>query len=162
MGNRLKYWTGSISVLLVLLGSCTWDKVKPSDYYKGYPPEIGEIMIHRCATTGCHNEKSSYAAGGLELTSWDKLFEGTVDNAAVVPYRSDQSFLSFFINTYNDLGPVLLPTMPYNKEVLTREEVELITGWIDQGAPNDEGTIIFSDDPGRKKFYVCIICKKTH
>jgi DNA-binding beta-propeller fold protein YncE len=112
-------------------------------------------MIHRCATTGCHNEKSSYAAGGLELTSWDKLFEGTVDNAAVVPYRSDQSFLSFFINTYNDLGPVLLPTMPYNKEVLTREEVELITGWINQGAPNDEGEIMFSDDPNRKKFYVC-------
>ena len=85
MCNWLKHWIGSTSILLVLFGSCTWDKIKSGDYYKGYPTEIGEIMIHRCATTGCHNEKSSYAAGGLELTSWDKLFEGTEDNAAVVP-----------------------------------------------------------------------------
>ena len=155
MNRQAKYWISLVCIVLVPFGSCTWDKIKPGDYYKGYPPEIGEIMIQRCATTGCHNEKSSYAAGGLELTSWNKLFEGTIDNAAVVPYRSDQSFLTFFINTYQDLGPALSPTMPYNSEVLTRDEVELISNWINDGASNDEGQIMFSDDLSRKKLYVC-------
>ena len=144
----------SLYLLFSMFYGCTWDKVKPGSYYKGYPEEIGEIMLDKCATSGCHNEQSKDAAGGLDLSSWERLFKGTEDNSAVVPYRSDLSFLSFFINDYPDLGQVLEPRMPYNSSPLSRNEVQLILDWIDNGAPNSEGYVKFSDDPNRKKFYI--------
>ena len=90
-----------ILAILTTLGltTCTWDKSPPD--YKGYPENIGAIMLTKCATPGCHNDISKDAAGGLSLTSWDKLFEGTVDNAAVVPYRPDQSFLMFSLTRHS-------------------------------------------------------------
>ncbi|HIA35660.1 MAG TPA: hypothetical protein EYN89_02730, partial [Flavobacteriales bacterium] len=135
-----------ILAILTTLGltTCTWDKSPPD--YKGYPENIGAIMLTKCATPGCHNDISKDAAGGLSLTSWDKLFEGTVDNAAVVPYRPDQSFLMFFINTYADLGQTLTPVMPYNAPPLTKQEVIDIQDWISNGAPDKDGFVKFSDN----------------
>ena len=46
---------------------------------------IGRIMIEKCATSGCHNDVSKVAAGGLSLSSWDKLFEGSRAGSSVVP-----------------------------------------------------------------------------
>lgn len=135
------------------LTTCTWDKSPPD--YKGYPDNIGAIMLTKCAIPGCHNDISKDAAGGLSLTSWDKLFEGTVDNAAVVPYRPDQSFLMFFINTYPDLGQTLTPVMPYNASPLTKQEVIDIQDWISNGAPDKDGFVKFSDNAEtRSKIYI--------
>ena len=88
------------------------------------------------------------------MESWDKLFEGGTGSACVIPYRSDYSTLFEYCNTYSDLGMTLTPTMPYNKPVLTREEVTIVKSWIDAGAPSRDGSIKFADDPARKKFYV--------
>ena len=76
---------------------------------KGYPPEIAEILVNSCATTGCHNTVSKNAAGGLDLSSWDALFEGGFGGAAVVPYRSDQSYLTFFLNSDSSQGDCHYP-----------------------------------------------------
>ncbi|HIA10698.1 MAG TPA: YncE family protein [Flavobacteriales bacterium] len=144
----------TLAIIVVLCTGCTWDNAIPDGFYQGYPTDIGEIVIGKCAVSGCHNSASYIAAGGLNLSSWDKLFEGTLDNSAVIPYRSDQSFLTFFINSYTDLGPILTPTMPYNGSVLSKEEVLTVIDWVNSGAPNDEGFVKFSDDTQRKKWYV--------
>lgn len=141
--------------IIYLFHSCTYRKEELAAANEGcYPEEIGNIFITRCATPGCHDAISNEAAGGLDLSSWDKLFEGTRAGSAVVPFRSDQSFLVNFINTYSDLGVSQLPTMPNNGTPLTRDEVILVKNWIDQGAPDCNGVIPFSGDPNRKKFYV--------
>lgn len=122
--------------------------------YGDYPAEIGEIMLTKCAVSGCHNDASREAAAGLSLASWDRLFEGSSQNAAVVPYRADQSILMYFINTFSDLGPAISPTMPFNSEALSKHDVIKIRDWINKGAPDKNGDIKFSDNPDRQKYYV--------
>ena len=146
----------SIHIFLLLcviaFTACTSEKASPD--YNQFPEAIGKIIINKCATPGCHNAQSKDATGGLNLESWDKMFEGDRNGATIIPYRSDFSTLLFYTNTYNDLGISLVPMMPYNKAPLTKEEIITLKNWITQGAPDRNGFVKFSDNPNRKKFYV--------
>lgn len=139
-------------LLAIGLSSC----VKESDKIdtKDYPETVGKIIRGRCATSGCHNDASYEAAGGLNLSTWEDLFNGTRTGASVIPYRADFSSFMYFVNTYPDLGPINSPTMPYNKDPLSKDEVIALRNWINQGAPNSDGFVKFSDNPNRAKFYV--------
>lgn len=138
--------------VVIALSSCTREKGIPD--YNNYPDNIGKLMFTKCATAGCHTEASKAAAAGLSLESWDKLFEGGTGSAAVIPFRYEYSSLFSYTNTFTDLGQAHVPTMPFNKEPLTREEVIMIRDWITAGAPARDGTVKFADNPNRKKFYV--------
>lgn len=144
------------SCLFVFIGmgfsSCTKDKGVPD--YEGYSYEVGNIIVNKCATSGCHTDKSKGGAGNLSMETWDKLFEGGSGSACIIPFRADFSTFQYYINTYPDLGVTLNPTMPYGKPPLSRSEVELLKNWINSGAPNKNGEIKFADQPNRKKFYV--------
>ena len=105
------------------------------------------------STSGCHNTLSKDAASGLDLSSWDKLFQGGRNGLSIVPFRPDFSFLPAFCNTYSDLGPTLLPTMPLNKDPLSREEMQTLIDWIKAGAPDADGYVKFSENTHRKKIY---------
>lgn len=140
--------------ILVIANSCTKHKWVGDVNQTGYPNTIGYIMISKCAVSGCHNDESKDAAGGISFSTWDKLFEGGRSGAVVIPYRSDFSTLCYFINTDKSNGPVLSPTMPVNKEPLSKQEYEQIKEWINSGAPNNQNFVKFSDNPGRKKMYV--------
>ena len=141
-----------IPLFAIALGSCLKDKGTPD--YAGFPDDVGRIITTKCATAGCHNERSKDGAGGLSLESWDKMFEGGRNSAAVVPYSHEYSILFSFTNTYSDLGPILTPTMPFGRTPLSREEVALLKDWINAGAPNRDGFVKFSDNPNRPKVYV--------
>lgn len=149
----------TISAFLVLisfvifLSTCRKDKGMPD--YAGYPEEVGKIIINKCAVSGCHNTISKDGAAGLDLTTWEKLFEGSRGgNAAVIPFRPDQSFLLYAVNTFSDMGPQLFPTMPVNKDPLSREEVVAISDWISSGAPDKNGYVKFSDHPLEEKLFI--------
>lgn len=137
---------------IFFLSTCTNEKGIPD--YNQFPDDVGKIIFTKCATPGCHTDKSKGAAGGLSMESWDKLFEGGTGSAAVIPFRHDYSTFFSYINTYPDIGVTLSPTMPYNETKLTREEVTLMKNWINAGAPSRDGEVKFSDNPNRKKFYV--------
>lgn len=136
-----------------LVQNCSKDPY-PVDEASGYPSDVGQIFLGKCATSGCHNTASSHAAAGIDLTSWESLFRGGRNNACVIPYRPDQSTLFFSVNTFSDLGPSLFPTMPYNHEPLSRMEVLQIRNWIANGAPDRNGNIAFSGNTTRSKIYV--------
>ena len=131
---------------------CRNDKGTPD--YKGYPEAVGKIVKNKCATSGCHNDRSKGAAGGLSMDTWDKLFEGGNGSACIIPFRHDYSTFFSYVNVYNDLGVMLVPTMPYGKPALTREEVVLLRNWINSGAPSKDGAVKFEGNVNRKKFYV--------
>lgn len=120
----------------------------------GFPNEIGKIILGNCATTGCHDDVSKEAAGGLSLSSWNKMFEGGKGGAVVIPYRSEFSTLFYYVNTQEDLGISMQPTMPYGTAPLSRNEIILLKEWINTGAPDRNGRIMWSDNPFRKKYYV--------
>lgn len=142
-------------VAIGILYSCTKDKGK-SDYSgAGFPQEIGEIIIKKCATAGCHNDVSRKAAAGVSLISWDRMFEGSVSGAIVIPYRPDLSTFIYYVNSYSEFGDIQLkPKMPFNSKALSYEEVKILFDWIKEGAPNINGKIRFAENVGRKKFYV--------
>ena len=138
--------------VLCFLVTCAKDHGVPD--YLGYPQMPGQIIINKCATTGCHNSVSNNACAGLDLSSWNKLFDGGRNNSSVIPYRPDQSFLLFAVNRFDDICPKLYPTMPVTKEPLPRAEVEILRDWILEGAPNKNGYVKWSENPDRKKIYV--------
>lgn len=137
---------------MLLFFSCTKDKGTPD--YEGYPKEVGEIIVNKCALSGCHNSVSSGACAGLDLSTWENLLKGSRNNSSLIPYRPDQSFFFFSVNTFNDLGPMMEPTMPINRLPLLKDEVLVLKDWISKGAPNNSGFIKFSDNINRKKIYV--------
>ena len=141
---------------MCLVQACKYDvEPEPVPFDDGcYPPQVAEILVKKCATAGCHNTISKDAASGLDLSSWEALFDGNRNGAVCIPYRSDQSTLFFYINTDTTLGPVSQPTMPFNASPLTAAEVQIIRSWIDAGAPDCNGRIKFADNPNRRKFYV--------
>lgn len=144
----------SLIFLLLAFSACDDDNPTPTFDSMNYPEEVGKIMIETCATAGCHNDISKFGAAGLSLASWDKLFEGSRAGSPVIPFRSDQSYLLFSINIDLNQGVVLSPTMPFNSDPLSQEQYLIIKNWIDNGAPNKDGLVKFSDDPARRKFYV--------
>ncbi len=120
-----------------------------------YPLDVAEIIINKCATSGCHDNISKDAAAGLSLITWDDLFKGGNGGAVVVPYRPDQSILMYYVNHSNLLPyPSLSPAMPVNGTPLTEAELKTLQNWITAGAPDKTGFIKFSDDPFRRKYYV--------
>jgi len=146
-----------LSTLLIFsYSSCKDDKDDPQPPFNDgcYPPGVAQIMVNKCATSGCHNTISKDAASGLDLSTWEKMFEGNRNGATVIPYRSDQSTLCYFTNTDTLLGIVQLPNMPYNTTPLSTAEYLTLKNWIDAGAPNCNGFVKFSDNPNRRKFYI--------
>jgi DNA-binding beta-propeller fold protein YncE len=145
----------AVSVITFLYG-CSYDKNEPVSSEVSYPKEVGTIILNKCATAGCHNTQSAGNAGGLDFSTWDKMFEGGFNGSSVIPYSVDYSFMLYFVNTYPDLGISLEPRMPYNQPRLSRDEVLTLRNWIAGGAPNADGFVKFSDDANRQKFYVCM------
>ncbi|MBI3511013.1 MAG: YncE family protein [Bacteroidetes bacterium] len=119
-----------------------------------YPEKIGTIILTKCAVSGCHNTQSKDASAGLDLSTWDKLFEGSRSGAVCIPYSHDFSTLFLFTNTYDDLGGKSTPTMPLNADPLTHDEEVELRNWIDAGAPDANGFVKWSDNSHRKKYYV--------
>lgn len=146
------FFNFSIFLFLTVLFACKKD-VAPASL-GNYPTEIGRIMTYKCASAGCHNDASYNGAANLNLSTYNNLFKGSINGSPVVPYSSEFSSLCFFINTYDDLGSKNAPTMPINGSPLSREEVITIKNWIDNGAPDIDGNVMWADDLNRKKYYV--------
>lgn len=141
----------SLVVIASVFTACLKDKYE-TPFESGYPDDVNAIIIKKCATAGCHN--TTTASGGLDFSTYDKMLKGNGTGAVVVPFRIDHSTLLFFTNTDSTQGTVLKPTMPVNAPPLTKAEYNILKNWIANGAPFKDGTIPFSGNPTRKKFYV--------
>lgn len=144
-----------ILFLGILFFSCRHEK-DPVVKNTGYPEEIENIIVTKCATDGCHNSASRHSASGLDFSTWDLMFEGGKNGSSVIPFSVSHSYLLFSTNTDSTRAPVLLPTMPYLQAPLTETEYQTIKNWIANGAPNKNGEIKFSGNPDRRKAYICM------
>ena len=142
----------SLVSFIVLLTACSKDPQVVN--YGDFPIEIGKIFGNKCSTSGCHDDKSNATCENFNMASFTKLFLGSEHGSPVIPYRSDFSTLCASVNTYPELGFVSGPTMPLNANVLSKEEVLTIKNWIDNGAPDINGKVMWSENPNRKKYYV--------
>src|SRR4051794_37012367 len=76
--------------------------VTPAD--GNYPPAVANIIVSKCAISGCHNEASYQNADGLLLDTWDHLFNGGNNGAVAIAYSPKFSPLLYFVNTDSSLG----------------------------------------------------------
>lgn len=136
---------------VLLFFSCT--KEIGNVNYGDYPHEVGKLISLNCAVSGCHNSESYLAAADYNLTTWKDMFKGASSGSPVIPFNSRFSSLCYAINTYSDLGIQTSPSMPLNRNVLSYEDVEMIQKWIDEGAPDKSGNVMWADNPERKKLY---------
>jgi YVTN family beta-propeller protein len=138
-------------VLIVFLASCRKDI--GSVNHGNYPVDIGKIISTSCAVSGCHNKASYKAAANFNLESWSDMFAGSSSGSPVIPYSSKFSPMCYYINTFADLGLQSTPTMPLNGKKLSHDEVKTIKDWIDAGAPDINGKVMWADNSKRKKLY---------
>lgn len=99
--------------------------------------------ILRASCVECHDKSSEgYAASGFSLEDYDSVMKGTRFGAVVVPDSSMSSTLYLVIAHRTDPA-IHMP--PHHKEALaegggiplTKQEVDTIGAWIDQGAKDN-------------------------
>ncbi len=135
-----------------ILFGCKHEPVLPDT---DYPASIEKIMVAKCATSGCHNNTSYQNAANLNLTNMSGAMRGGVSGSVLIPFSVSQSSLLQFINTYEDLGLMTIPTMPINGTPLSKEEVQIFRDWVSRGCPDKNGVIPFSSNPfQRGKAYI--------
>jgi DNA-binding beta-propeller fold protein YncE len=142
------------AVWILLLQGCKPDPVEPETY--GFPTDVADIILTRCATPGCHNDISYGNAGGINLSSWSAAFGFGRAGSSIIPYSTDYSYLLYFVNTDSTRGPALQPTMPLDQAALSVSEYEALKNWIRRGAPDKDGRLRYPADPSRKKLYACM------
>ena len=160
MGKRIFAWLGAMLFLGAACFMGCKHQPQPIVPNGNFPPRVAAILLNKCAISGCHNAASHQNADGLLLDTWEHLFQGGNNGAAVIAYSPMYSPLLYVTNTDSSLGFVRLPTMPYSTPDrvmphLSKAEYEVLHDWIAQGAPDAGGNIPFASNPDtRQKIYL--------
>ena len=101
------------------------DPCHPDTVY--FADEIAPIFASNCAFSGCHDQGT--AQNGQKFNSYANIMDG----GAIVPGDSSSSLVYFMI-TLSD-SAFRMPKAPNN--ALTREQIDKIGLWIQQGALNN-------------------------
>ena len=86
---------------------------------------------------------------GLVLDSWQSLMAGSDHGEVVIPYDADNSLLLRLATGLDTSDP-----LSEHATRLTADEIELVRQWIEHGAPDDDGTIAYTD--ATNLLYACI------
>ena len=86
---------------------------------------------------------------GLELDSWQTLMAGSDYGQVVIPYDASNSLLMRLATELGESDPLSALAAG-----LDPANIDLVRGWIEQGAPNDNGEVAFSD--ASNLLYACI------
>lgn len=114
-----------------------------------FSQHIQPIFEVSCNTAACHNDADAdLVASGLRLTSYSNLAMGSRFGTQVIPFRPDRSHL------YLHLTGDLAPRMPLALDPLSDGAIRMFKRWIDRGAPNDDGSVMYSEVT-RKIFVAC-------
>ncbi|HVC11229.1 MAG TPA: c-type cytochrome domain-containing protein [Burkholderiales bacterium] len=100
--------------------------------------DVQPILAERCAS--CHSPGGmGYAASGFSVASYESLMKGTKYAEVIVPGSSLDSTLVRLIQHQADPSIAMPKSHQVGKpsEWLTREQIQVITAWIDQGAKNN-------------------------
>ncbi len=154
MRKGILFFSISIFLFAIVYVGCRRDEPIFDEQSCKYPIAIANIIMTKCAVSGCHNTQSKDACAGLDLSTWDKMMDGDRNGAVCIPYSAENSTMFLFTNTFHDMGATVTPTMPNNGVPLTREQETTLRNWIDGGAPDASGFVKWSDNPHRKKYYV--------
>lgn len=119
-----------------------WDAIDPIIYSQHVQP----IFDASCNTAGCHN--TSERAAGLSLASYADVAAGSAFGSVLLPFEPHHSHLMLHLTGQME------PRMPLGGDPLDDAVIRFLGRWIEQGAPDDGGTPMYSDVVS-KAFVAC-------
>jgi Planctomycete cytochrome C len=113
---------------MVLLTACSQQPREVS-----FKEEVGPILDNHCAE--CHTPPNGqgYVKSGLNLTTYQGLMKGTKFGPVVKPGDSLTSALIMLVEGRAD--PSI--QMPHGKEPLSKQEIQTLKTWVEQGAKDN-------------------------
>ncbi|GAB6281744.1 MAG: hypothetical protein STSR0008_04850 [Ignavibacterium sp.] len=121
-------------ILILTLSSCD-DTTTNSDLDKkeipssnvSFSQHIYPVLNIKCNNAGCHDDQTR--AGGISLTTWANI---VADPTVVFPGEPQDSRLVWAIE-----GISSTPMPPVGYPTLTKNQIEGIKKWIEEGAKNN-------------------------
>jgi len=113
---------------LFLISGCATQRVV------SFQDDIDPILNEKCLQ--CHKPPDGvgYVRTGLDMETYDALMKGTIFGTVIIPGDSKRSV----INKLTEGRAGELMRMPHGDATkLTKEEVELLKSWVNQGALNN-------------------------
>jgi len=141
----------ALSFLMVLAIFLRCEHIVTSPEQPGqisYAGQIQPIFTTNCAFSNCHIAGST--PSGLVLTSHAELAKGGREGSAIIPFEPALSHLFQHINGDSTLSPQAEPPMPFMRPRISLEDILTIQKWIQQGAPDDQGTPMYSNFSGEQ------------
>lgn len=122
----------SLPVLAVVLLLTGCDDTPPITKVS-FSKQVQPILAQHCLE--CHDTNGAGAtASGLEMSSYSKLMEGTKFGSVIKPGNSLSSTLVILVEGRADSAI----KMPHgDRPSLSKEQVQTLRQWIDQGANNN-------------------------
>ena len=155
MNKKIIFYVFFLAALLLVnsfnfFGCDSGNPVAPGETVS-FSGDILPIFEQGCNFPGCHNSTDKQA--GIDLTNWNSIMQkGSDFGAEIIPYNTRWSHLMQHINRVDtNISPFSEPVMPgpfrpySDGKPLTRDKIEVIMNWINQGAKNDYGEVAFSN-----------------
>jgi hypothetical protein len=121
----VKAWCISALLAATIAGGCTGKTVSFSE-------EIHPMLMDRCGK--CHTPGGQgYEKSGFSVASYETIMKGTKFGPVIVPESPASSSLMRMVEHLTD--PKLY--MPHGEAGLTRDQLDKLRAWIDQGAKNN-------------------------
>jgi len=89
-----------------------------------YSRDVQPLLESRCAK--CH--MGEHVSEGLDMKTYESLMTGSQNGPVITPGDADDSLL---------IQKVIAGEMPKRGPKLTPVQIQLLTDWIDAGAPNN-------------------------
>ena len=122
---RMKVWCVATVLAAVFVGGCTGKTVSFSE-------KIHPMLKDRCGK--CHTPGGQgYEKSGFSVASYDSIMKGTKFGPVIVPDSPASSSLMRMVEHLTD--PKI--HMPHGEAGLTRDQLDTLRAWIDQGAKNN-------------------------
>lgn len=122
---KKKLITGFLFFLVIFILIGLWNILRPAEKVD-FSADIKPILNKHCIT--CHGGVKK--SGGFSLLFEEDAFSDTENgHPAIIPGNAAQSP---FIKRLKEKDPEL--RMPYEKKPLSKQEIDILTRWVDQGA----------------------------
>lgn len=122
----------SVTVVIILLSTflptCSHQQVS-------YKNDVDPILDSNC--NGCHAAPYGYGyrLTGLKMDTYDDLMQGTIYGPVIISGDSRRSILNKLVEGRTGNMQILLHND--DEESITKQEVEILKNWVDQGAINN-------------------------
>jgi hypothetical protein len=116
---------GAIFTTTLLLAACGQKEIS-------YTADVQPILNKYCME--CHVEGGKgHEKSGLLMTSYENLMKGTKFGTIIKPGDSLTSAMIMLVEGRADASI----KMPHGKEPLSKENIDLLKKWVEQGAKNN-------------------------